>query len=107
MNDYITFLQEAFAEFGAITARKMFGGYGLYHQGLMFALVANDTLYLKADADNVCHFEASQLPPFQFNKNGKLVKMSYYQAPDEIIDDAELAAMWARRSFDAALRAKR
>lgn len=107
MNDYITFLQEAFAEFGAITARKMFGCYGIYHQGLMFALVANDTLYLKADADNVCHFEALQLPPFQFNKNGKLVKMSYYQAPDEIMDDAELAATWARRSFDAALQAKR
>lgn len=107
MNDYIAFLQEAFADFGAITARKMFGGYGLYHQGLMFALVANDTLYLKADADNVCHFEVLQLLPFQFNKNGKLVKMSYYQAPDEIMDDAELAAKWAQRSFDAALRAKR
>lgn len=107
MNDYITFLQEVFADFGAITARKMFGGYGLYHQGLMFALVADDALYLKADADNVSHFQALQLPPFQFNKNGKLVTMSYYQAPDDIMDDTELAAVWARRSFDAALRAKR
>ncbi len=105
-NEYINFLQETFELFGPITARKMFGGYGLYHQGLMFALVANDTLYLKADAHNVSHFEAQRLPPFQFNKNGKLVKMSYYQAPDEIMDDGEQAAIWARRSFEAALRAQ-
>jgi DNA transformation protein len=51
MDDYVGYLQEIFEHFGPITARKMFGGWGIYHNGLMFALVADDTLYLKADSE--------------------------------------------------------
>lgn len=53
MSEFTQYLQEVFELFGPISARKMFGGYGIYHQGLMFGLVADDTLYLKADAENV------------------------------------------------------
>ena len=56
-NEYIDFLREVFAQFGAISARKMFGGYGIYHQDLMFALVADDTLYLKVDSASKPEFE--------------------------------------------------
>jgi len=107
MNEFIEFLQETFEHFGPITARKMFGGYGLYHDGLMFALVSDDTLYLKVDDENAVFFEELGLGPFEFNKNGKPVRMSYYQAPDVIMDDPEQAAIWARRSFEAALRSRR
>jgi len=106
MSEYIEFLKEVFEQFGPITSRKMFGGYGLYHNGLMFALVADDTLYLKTDAENAGYFEEEGLAPFEFNKNGKLIKMSYHQAPDVIMDDRELAAIWARRSFEAAIRSR-
>ncbi len=45
-NEFVEHLNEVFRLFGAIHSKQMFGGYGIYHQGLMFGLVANDTLYL-------------------------------------------------------------
>ncbi len=82
----------------------MFGGYGIYHDGLMFALVDEDTLYLKADADNVRYFEELGLRRFEYDSNGKVVKLSYFRAPDELLDDRELAAAWAQRSYEVARR---
>ncbi|TGG94875.1 TfoX family protein [Natronospirillum operosum] len=106
MQEYIEHLQEVFALFGPVSARRMFGGYGLYHDGVMFGLVADSTLYLKVDAINKPDFERKGLGPFEFNKSGKLIKMSYYQAPEEIMDDLELAAQWARSAHEAALRSR-
>jgi DNA transformation protein and related proteins len=105
MSEFSVHLHEVFAELGTITIRRMFGGYGVYHQGLMFALVADDALYLKADAQNLAHFSKRGLPPFQYSKQGKLLNIAYYLAPDEILDDPAAAAEWGRRSHAAALRA--
>ena len=107
MSAFVEHLHEVFERFGPITTRKMFGGHGIYHDGLMFALVADDTLYLKADSENTAHFEKLGLGPFEYDKGGKLVKMSYFQAPEDIFEDRGLAATWAARSFEAALRAQR
>ncbi|MEK6550295.1 MAG: TfoX/Sxy family protein [Pseudomonadota bacterium] len=104
MSGFVEYLQEVFELFGPIRARKMFGGYGIYHSGLMFALVDDDTLYLKADAENARTFEERGLRQFEYVRNGKVMKMSYYLAPDELLDDREQAAAWARRSYEAALR---
>lgn len=106
MGSFVDYLPEVFAEFGTIALRKMFGGHGVYHQGLMFGLVAGDVLYLKADAVNVRFFEQEDLEPFEFVAENRTVKLSYRRAPDEIFDDRELAAQWARRSYEAALRAQ-
>ena len=106
MSEYVEYLKEVFEEIGPITARKMFGGYGIYYNGLMFALVSDDMLYLKADEENSGYFKKAGLSQFEYDKNGKTVKMSYYQAPDEIMEDREQAAVWARRSYEAALRAQ-
>lgn len=105
MNEFIDYLHEVFALFGTIQARRMFGGYGIYHDGLMFALVVDDTLYLKADQANLASFENAGLPPFQYQKQGKTMKIAYYQAPPEVLEQADEAAVWARRSFAAAVRA--
>ena len=106
MSEFVAFLEEVFAEFGPIQARKMFGGYGIYHQGVMFGLVADDTLYLKVDATIQPLFEARRLGPFEYDKGDKVVKMSYHIAPDDILDDPQEAAKWARRSFDVAAKLK-
>jgi len=106
MSEFVEYLHEVFERFGAITVRRMFGGYGIYHDGLMFGLVADDTLYLKADAENAHTFEEFNLGPFEYTKGGKVMKMSYFQAPDAIMDDHDAAAEWAARSFEAALRAR-
>ena len=70
-----------------VEANAMFGGWGLYHQGAFFAIVAGDTLYLKTDAQNRARFEAQGLEPFVFQaKDGKKTAMSYRRAPDEALE---------------------
>lgn len=104
MSELTDYLPEIFEDFGPIGVKKMFGGYGVYREGLMFALVVDDTLYLKADGENRHHFEQQGLPPFEYLRSGKLARLSYYQAPAELLEDRESAAIWARHAYDAALR---
>ncbi|MGI9334968.1 MAG: TfoX/Sxy family protein [Gammaproteobacteria bacterium] len=106
MSEYIDHLHEVFERFGPIQARRMFAGHGLFHDGLMFALVADDCLYLKADAEIAHRFEAAGLKQFEYEKADRMVKMSYYLAPDDLFDDVDEAAIWARHSFEAALRSQ-
>ena len=104
MNEFITYLGDVFSAFGPITAKRMFGGYGIYHEGLMFGLVANDSLYLKTDGENLGAFTSRDLPPFEYTKKGKIVKLSYFLAPEDIFEDPQAAAQWAGRSYEAARR---
>lgn len=106
MSEFVDYLHEVFEQFGRIQVRKMFGGYGIYHDGIMFGLIADDTLYLKADNTTAKLFKSRGLNQFEYHKGGKPVKMSYYEAPAEILDDREEAAVWARRSYEAAMRTK-
>lgn len=103
---FIEFLHEVFEAFGPIQAKRMFGGYGIYHDGLMFGLVVANQLYLKVDDENRSFFEAQQLGPFIYEMKGKPVELSYRLAPEAMLDERELAAVRARRSWDAALRAQ-
>lgn len=105
MSEFVTYLHEVFEEFGSIRSRKMFGGHGIYHDDLMFGLVADDELYLKTDADNLAEFEERGMSPFEFVMKGKVGKMSYWSAPEEIYEDPEQANHWAKLAYDAALRA--
>ncbi|MGB6176003.1 MAG: TfoX/Sxy family protein, partial [Methylocella sp.] len=106
MNEFVGYLHEVFELFGPIRARKMFSGYGIYRNGLMFGLVAGDTLYLKADGENARHFEKEGLGRFEYRNGERVVKMSYHRAPAGIMEDRDEAAMWARRSYEAALRSQ-
>ena len=106
MSEFVEHLNEVFLDFGKIHARKMFGGYGIYHKDVMFGLVASDILYLKVDADSAKVFEAKGLGPFSYDTGDKVIKMSYYRAPDEILDDPQEAAVWGRRAYNVALRSK-
>lgn len=102
--EFIDFLHEVFEQFGPIQAKRMFGGHGLYHDGLMFGLVVDNQLYLKVDEDNRSFFTDLQLGPFIFEMKGKPVHLSYHQAPESLLDERDVAALWARRSWEAALR---
>jgi len=107
MSEFVEYLKEVFQQFGAIRSRKMFGGHGIYRDDLMFGLIADDVLYLKADAQSEKLFTDLSLTPFEYVKNGKSMKMSYYLAPEEIFDDPDVANTWACHAYEAALRAKR
>ena len=104
MSEFVAYLHEVFAAFGAITARRMFGGHGIYYDGVMFGLVANDTLYLKTDAESQPLFDARGMHAFEYVKNGKAMQMSYRSAPEEIFDDPDEAKLWAERAHQAARR---
>jgi DNA transformation protein len=106
MSDFVDNLEEVLASFGPIRTKRMFGGYGVYHDDLMFGLVADDVLYLKADENSSDAFRQCGLPQFEYEKAGKKTKMSYYMAPEEIFDDPLQAKKWAVRAFEAALRAR-
>lgn len=107
MSEFVENLEDVFSQFGSIAVRRMFGGYGVYHDGLMFGLVADDVLYLKVDEESVGRFTELGLNPFEYEKNGARIKMSYYMAPESIFEDPEQAKEWGAMAFDAALRARK
>ena len=107
MSQFVENLHEVFAAFGAVTARRMFGGYGVFHEGLMFGLVADDVLYLKVDDTSVGAFQRLGLTPFVYEQAGKRSAMSYYLAPEAVFDDPQEARRWAVVAFEAAQRSKR
>lgn len=105
--EYKVFLEELFAGFAPVTIRNMFGGGGVYHDGVMFGLVASDTLYLKVDETNQGDFEAEGMKPFTYTGKGKPVAMSYWELPEALYDDPDSFSGWAGKAFEAALKAKR
>ncbi|MFM7344255.1 MAG: TfoX/Sxy family protein, partial [Tagaea sp.] len=89
---------------GRVAARAMFGGWGVYREGRMFGLIAEDALYLKADDKNRPLFEAEGLGPFVYEGKGKPVSMSYYEVtPAAIAATAEMRT-WALSAYNATLR---
>lgn len=104
MNEFIGFLQELLENWGEVSAHRMFGGHGLYHEGLIFAIVMDQRLFLKTDQVNRPDFEALGLAPFTITMKGKDVALSYWAAPDSIFDDPSEAVRWASSAWDASFR---
>ena len=90
---------------GPVESKSMFGGFGMFLEGLMFGLIANNELFLKVDSSNQQDFEALGLQAFGYEKNGKEFKMGYFQAPEEAMEDSELLSSWASKAYGAAMRA--
>ncbi len=104
--EFKEFLVEQMEGFGPVTIRAMFGGAGVYHNGLMFALVDNETLYLKVDDSTRPAFEAENLPPFTYQaKGGKKMVMAYHRMPERCLDDIDEMTRWCRMAFGVALKA--
>jgi DNA transformation protein and related proteins len=99
----VEFVKEQLAAFGTITARAMFGGWCVYCDGVVFGLIANDTLYLKADTVNRPDFEAACLPAFRPFDDQPTV-MSYYLAPPEIFEHAAVRTRWVGGAIEAGRR---
>jgi DNA transformation protein len=106
--EFIEFVKDQLMGFGPITVRRMFGGAGIYHDGLMFGLVADDVLYLKADETTRQDFESEGLSPFTYDaKGGKNVILSYWRAPECCLDDPSEMTNWAKTAYSTALKAQR
>ncbi len=100
-------LADLFFSLGPITIRRMFGGKGIYHQGLIFALDMSDgRIMLKGDTQNAGDYEAAGCERWTYQRSGrKPTAMPYWNAPDEAMDDPDAMTPWARSAFAAALRA--
>ncbi len=96
---------DLFQPFGRISVRRMFGGEGLFVDGLMIGLVMQDRIFLKTDAQTRAAFVAENMEPFSFAKGGKEIATAYYAIPERLYDDGELFAQWARQA-EAVARAK-
>ena len=106
MNELATYIKDVFAPFGAVSLRRMFGGHGIFLEGVMFGLVYDGMLYLKTDERNLPAFEREGLEQFEYTRQGKRIGLSYYRAPDQLYEEPEEALRWARSSFEAARRAE-
>lgn len=97
---------ELLAPLGAVTARRMFGGWGLRADGLFFGLIAFDRLYLKTDPGSREAFAAAGCEPFVYGSRGKSVTMGYWTAPADAMDSPAAMLPWARLALQAALAAR-
>jgi DNA transformation protein len=106
-SEYVMFLLDMLQIIGPVSAKRMFGGYGIFLHGLMFALVIEDVCYLKANADTITDFTSRGLLPFTYHKQGKLQQINYYQCPEEALEDEELMQQWANTAYAVARNAKK
>lgn len=93
---------DLFQAFDKITVRRMFGGEGLFVNGLIIGLVMQDQIYLKTDDETRKAFVAEKCQPFSFQKGGKTIATRYFAIPDRLQDDPEEFADWARRAHAVA-----
>lgn len=101
------FLIDLFADFGPVTIRRMFSGYGISVDGINFALALRAGLFFRVDEQTIPTYKAEGSKPFQYQTRAKTVMVnSYWQLPARLFDDSEELAQWARAALAAAQRAK-
>ena len=100
------FLIDLFADFGPVSIRRMFSGFGISADGINFALALRGGLYLRADDQTIPRFEIEGSNPFQYQTRARIVTVnSYWQLPERLYDDPEELTGWARAALAAAQRA--
>jgi len=100
------FLTDLFADFGPVTIRPMFSGFGISADGTNFALALRAGLYFRADEVTIPQYESEGSKPFQYQTRAKTVTVnSYWQLPARLFDDTEELSAWARAALAAAQRA--
>lgn len=86
----------------------MFGGYGIYKDGIIFAIIAYDQLYFKVDDTNKADYEAHDSGPFVYDQGGhKQTTMSYWLVPEEIMENHEKVAEWMEKSVEISRKKKK
>lgn len=102
---FIEFLRDQLAPLGPIATRRMFGVTGLFCEGVMFGVMAEDALYLRVDDHNRTAFrEAEAYPPLSYEKQGRTIDLSFWRVPDRLFDEPDELMDWARAGLAAAHR---
>jgi DNA transformation protein and related proteins len=104
-DSFAEFLREQLAPLGRLTLRRMFGKTGVFCDGLMFAMVSDDTLYFRVDDHNRMVFEeARSAPPLNYQKKGNSIDLSFWRAPERLFDEPHELVTWAQAALAAARR---
>lgn len=104
-DSFAEFLRERLAPLGRVTMRRMFGKTGVFCDGLMFGMVTDDTLYFRVDDHNRAAFkEAESFPPINYEKKGRTIDLSFWRAPERLLDEPDEFVTWARTALAAARR---
>ena len=104
-DSFAEFLREQLVPLGRVTMRRMFGKTGVFCDGLMFGMVTNDTLYFRVDDHNRAVFkEAESAPPLSYEKKGSTIDLSFWRAPERLLDEPDELLTWARAALAAAHR---
>ncbi len=104
-NEYLDFVTEQLKPFGEIEIKRMFGGVGIFKDGLMFGKIGDDIFRLKADDHNKKDYEDRGMTSF-FSANKKK-GMPYWEVPEDVLADKRLLAEWAHKAYEAAVRSKK
>ncbi|MBN2132988.1 MAG: TfoX/Sxy family protein [Sedimentisphaerales bacterium] len=106
-NEFVDYVVEQLAGWGEVSVRRMFGGAGLYRQGVMFAVLADDVAYLKVDDSNREDFMRAGSAPFEpYPEHIKTTIRTYYEIPADVLEDPAELARWAQRSWLVARKKK-
>jgi DNA transformation protein len=98
-------IREFFSAFGTVSVRRMFGGHGVFADGMMFALESDGELYLKADDLTIPKLAAQNSAPFLYRARGREIALSYWKLPERLYDEPDEFAGFAQDAFGAAQRA--
>ena len=105
-NEFVDYVVELMSGWAAVSARKMFGGHGLYREGLMFALIVDDELFFKTDEGSAVQFEREGSHPFVYASRERTVQLSYWSAPEASLESPAEMSEWCQTAYGAALRAQ-
>ena len=104
---FLRFLEDQFAPIPGVSIRRMFGGVGVFRDGIMFALGGSDeVLYFRADEETRSRYEAEGMKPFTYPMGGEDKAMPYWQVPESLFEDPDTFREWAEEAFAAAQRSK-
>lgn len=102
----LDYLIDQLGSLGQARGRAMFGGHGLYLDGLFIGIVDDETLYLKADAESRADFETAGMQPFTYASRGRRIALSFWEAPADVIEDPQELHRWVAAAARAASRAR-
>ena len=104
-DSFAELLREHLAPLGRVTLRRMFGKSGVFCDGVMFAMVTDNTLYVRVDDHNRATFqEAASFPPLNYAKKGSTIDLAFWRVPERLFDEPDELVAWARAALAAAHR---
>jgi len=108
-DEFLTYvLEDVLGHVPGITSRAMFGGYGIYKEGLIFSIIAYDQLYFKVGDKNIDDFKEVESHPFVYERdNHKKTTMSYWLVPEEVMNDKDKIKQWVEKAVEVSKESKK